>query len=264
MLYPLKSGQWLCGFAQTMGEDISLRECDPRCVLTTGNELFDYLINDWEKHSGEVLSQRDWEVICQKLRRIDHRLSAEFAQAIALRPIVPRVIYAAKPKRVRYKARVDTIEGIEERLSDVQYWTRGVKKALRILHERARLEQAQRRNKKSTRGPYERLEMELFGDPNSFMSTHEDQGLGFDASLIDGPSVDFFNLAGIDSSDGIHDAVWKDNNWQSILDQCEEAFCVEIGDEDYRSGASDTFYWVCVTNPEQLARQLREFIVSKA
>jgi len=169
-----------------------------------------------------------------------------------------------KPHRTRYRFGADTIEGIEERLSNVERWTRGPKQALGILHNRARAEQAQRRAPRALAGPHECLEVRLFGDPNSLMSEDEVQGRGFFASLVDGPSIDFFTLAGVNPSDELHDAVWAEHDWQSILGECEEAFCVEIGEQNDRPGYGDIFCWVCVENPAELARQLRKFIVSKA
>ncbi|MCX7366291.1 MAG: hypothetical protein NTV97_31365 [Alphaproteobacteria bacterium] len=263
MLYPLGRGSWLCGLAQAAGEPTGFHGPAP-ARISSGTELLNYLVAHWEQHTQEVLHPHEMEGITRDLRNVDRSLSDEFSRALSARPVPKPVMVVSPPKRIRRRHSADTIEGIEERLRDVERWTRGPKAALQLLHRTARAEQLQRQASLGTPGPYELLEVSLFGDPNQLMSNDDEQGRGFSASLMDGPLVDIFSLAGIDPSDELHDAVWGDHNWQSILDQCDEAFCVEVGEQDEQPGMSDIFYWVCVTNPAELARQLREFIVSKA
>ena len=108
------------------------------------------------------------------------------------------------------------------------------------------------------------LELSLFGDPASIMKDSEEHGQGFSASLMDRTSVDIFEIAGIPWSVELSNRVWGNHNWQSVLDECDAAFCIEVVEQDDRLMMSDSFYWVSVDDPIELVRQLREFIVLKS
>ena len=161
----------------------------------------------------------------------------------------------------QYRFGVATLEGVLERLDQVEVWNLESKNALRILHERAHAERAARSARVEELGPYERLERQLFGDPSTLLSHHEEHELGFGASLIEGPDIDLFALAGLHLSPYLQEAL-DDHNWQSILLDCYAAECMEVDEQDDLPGMSDVFYWVCVEDPVQLARQIREFVAS--
>jgi hypothetical protein len=200
------------------------------------------------------------------LLAVDRRLAVKFEIAVndsagILAPkAAPESGPTTKSMRHRHRHQADTIFGIKERLENVDHWTRGPKAAMALLHERARNECAQARGAADAPGPYRALEVQLFGDPARWMHIHEEQGLGFGASLIDGPQVDLASIAGLQLSDNASDRLVDQCSWQAILDGCSAAHCIEIGEQD-GPGVSDVFYWVSVTHPEELARQIREFIV---
>lgn len=255
-------GPWVCGLACTSGEPPNRFDGPAPMRLANGGELFHYLAEHWPKSSGERLVPGEMECLAARLCGIDRLLGEEFSRTLVTNPIAAPV--PEKPRRIRYKLRIDSLEGIRERLCEAESWVSGEKKALKLLHERARAEQSLRCGQDLPPGPHERLEIELFGDPRRMMSEDETLGCGFYASLMDGPGVCFFSLAGIHCSDRLHDAVWNDKNWHTLLDECDEASCEVVGEQDDRPGMSDVFYWVCVRDPVNLARQLREFIVSRA
>ena len=58
---------------------------------------------------------------------------------------------------------------------------------------------------------------------------HNEFGDGFSASLMDGPSVDLFKVAGLEETDQLHDAVWSKFNWRSLLGKCGSANIIEAG-----------------------------------
>ena len=133
--------------------------------------------------------------------------------------------------------------------------------AVHLLHAKASAEEdTVTRNRKS----WLKLEAELFGDPKRFMRRKRNHGLGFSASLMDGPEVNYFDIAGLPCNDTLHDAVWGESNWQSLLDSCDEALLYETGTIDEIPGRSDVYYWISVDNPRRFARQLRELIISMA
>jgi len=103
-------------------------------------------------------------------------------------------------------------------------------------------------------------ERRLFGDPSLLLSRHPDFGLGFRASLIEGPNIDLFALAGFRSAD-LQLAVQDRTNWCHLVDLCPSAKRIEVGAQD-GPGISDALYWVAVQDPVALAQELREAIVS--
>jgi len=54
----------------------------------------------------------------------------------------------------------------------------------------------------------------------NYLKTNNVYGDGFSAILLDGPSVDLFEIAYVEYSDELHDAVWEKYNWQSLEDEC--------------------------------------------
>lgn len=97
---------------------------------------------------------------------------------------------------------------------------------------------------------------------SSFLEYNDQYGDGFSASLMDGPSIDLFQVAGLECTDELWAAVWDTFNWQSLLTECGSATIIEIGDQDEMPGMSDIFYWVAVDNPEEFRCELREVMLS--
>jgi hypothetical protein len=90
-----------------------------------------------------------------------------------------------------------------------------------------------------------------------FLEPNEEYGPGFFASLIDGPSLDLFDIAGLEYSDELHDKVWGRHNWKSLLEECGSATIIETGDQDDAPGMSDIFYWITVDDEELFRSELR-------
>lgn len=143
-------------------------------------------------------------------------------------------------------------------------WNQKHFKTLRSLHEKAESETpAPARNSGSAAAlvSWRSLERRLFGDLDNCLEDNEQYGRGFGASLIDGPSIDIFRLAGLELTDELTDNLWNNVNWQSLLDACQSATVIETSETEGGPGMSDTFYWVAVDNPERFGRELREVIL---
>lgn len=106
------------------------------------------------------------------------------------------------------------------------------------------------------------LESRLFGDPASLFEEKSGYGLGFSASLIDGPYVDIFMVAGLRNTDELSDGVWGNANWLTILESCWAVSIEEQESIDEFPGQNDTFYWCEVADPRQFARELRISILT--
>ncbi len=91
---------------------------------------------------------------------------------------------------------------------------------------------------------------------------HEDYGQGFSASLVDGPSIDLFNAAGLEWTEQLDDAVWGERNWLTLLEECSSITIIEIEEYEGGPGMSDTYYWVAVDDPELFCRELKEIMLS--
>jgi len=94
------------------------------------------------------------------------------------------------------------------------------------------------------------------------LSTHKEFGPGFAASLIDGLSVDIFDLAELECTDELHDALWGERNWRSVIEEFESVTLIEIEEYEGGPGMSDTFYWVAVDDLDKFREELREIILS--
>lgn len=96
----------------------------------------------------------------------------------------------------------------------------------------------------------------------SFLEPNDEYGAGFFASLMDGPSVNLFEVAGLEYSDELHDRVWGRYNWQSLIGECGSATVIETGGQDDMPGMSDTFYWVSVDDEELFRCELRSAMLA--
>ena len=91
----------------------------------------------------------------------------------------------------------------------------------------------------------------------SFIQPNEDYGDGFSATLMDGPRADLFEIAGLEWTSDLNDAVWGNHNWKSLLEECENAEIIETGSQDHTPGMSDVFFWVVINDPEKFKSELR-------
>lgn len=89
------------------------------------------------------------------------------------------------------------------------------------------------------------------------LTSNEEYGDGFSATLMDGPCVDLFEIAGLEWTSELNDAVWGNHNWKSLLEECEGVEITETGTQDDAPGMSDVFFWVKVENPKKFKRELR-------
>jgi|GEM_PF-1775199 len=108
------------------------------------------------------------------------------------------------------------------------------------------------------------LENRLFGNPARFFQKVRGGGFRFGASLMDGPDVDVFEVAGLRSTDELHDGVWGETNWNTLLGNCPAVDVDEQYSLDEIPGQSDTYYWCEVTDPRQFARELRIALLTQA
>ena len=74
------------------------------------------------------------------------------------------------------------------------------------------------------------------------LENNSEYGPGFSASLIDGPSIDLIDAAGLDWSEDLDNAVWEKYNWLSLLGECESANVIELEEHEGGPGMSDTYY----------------------
>jgi len=94
------------------------------------------------------------------------------------------------------------------------------------------------------------------------LSIHKEFGLGFPATLIEGLTIDIFELADLEQTDELCDAVWGSRNWLSLIEECGSATLIEINEHEGGPGMSDTFYWVAVADLDSFRAELREIILS--
>jgi len=93
-----------------------------------------------------------------------------------------------------------------------------------------------------------------------FLEPNEEYGDGFSASLMDGPSVDLFEIAGFEWTSELNDAVWSNYNWKSLLEECGSVEIIETDRHDQVPGMSDVFFWVAIDDPKIFKKQLRTVI----
>ena len=267
LLFRATDGCWICGLSQVLVMSSPTSFDGPQPVrVSDGEALFDFLFREWPIALESPAAPSLWLAVRERLRVIDEQLGQGFERALK-----SRIVSRTSSSKGKSRQKADVIGScvvdlavIEERLRDIENWTSDSKNALIALHKGARQEAVARKKLGGPLGPFEQLECSLFGDPKSVMDEDDEHGQGFSASLMDGTSVDIFDIAGIECSDELHDRVWGNHNWESILGECDAAFCMEVGEQDDRPMMSDTFYWVSVDDPIELARQLREFIALRA
>lgn len=97
----------------------------------------------------------------------------------------------------------------------------------------------------------------------SFMQSNDEYGDGFSATLMDGPSVDLFDIAELEWTSELNDAVWGNHNWKSLLEECEAVEIIETGTQDDAPGMSDVFFWVAINDPEKFKIELRAAMLAE-
>ena len=105
-----------------------------------------------------------------------------------------------------------TAAQVEARLIAVDSWSKpGTQVLLKHLHRNAAKEAKatarQTADAEKTRG-WQAVEQRLFGNPARLLSIDTDYGLGFSASLMDGPEISLIDLAGLVDTAELSDAVW--------------------------------------------------------
>ena len=98
----------------------------------------------------------------------------------------------------------------------------------------------------------------------SFIQPNEDYGDGFSATLMDGPRADLFEIAGLEWTSDLNDAVWGNHNWKSLLEECENAEIIEAGSQDHTPGMSDVFFWVAIADSKKFSQELRTVMLAAA
>ena len=95
-----------------------------------------------------------------------------------------------------------------------------------------------------------------------FLESNKEYGDGFSATLMDGPSVDLFEIAGFEWTSELNDAVWGNYNWKSLLEECRSVEIIETDRHDHVPGMSDVFFWVAVDDPKNFQKELRTVITA--
>jgi hypothetical protein len=98
----------------------------------------------------------------------------------------------------------------------------------------------------------------------SFIQPNDEYGDGFSATLMDGPRADLFEIAGLEWTSDLHDAVWGNHNWRSLLEECENAEIIQTGSQDHAPGMSDVFFWVAIADPKKFSQELRTVMLAAA
>jgi hypothetical protein len=95
-----------------------------------------------------------------------------------------------------------------------------------------------------------------------FFSRHRTYGEGFRASLLDGLSVDIYDLAGVEYSDSLHDKLWAAQTWRELVERCGAEVIEAKRYERGAPGQSNVQFWVAVGDPDAFRAALREYMLS--
>ena len=96
----------------------------------------------------------------------------------------------------------------------------------------------------------------------SFLEHNEKYGDGFAASLMDGPIVDLFEIAGFEWTSELNDAVWGKYNWKSLIEECGSVNLIVTSEHDHVPGMSDVFFWVAIDDAKKFKKELRNVILA--
>jgi len=95
----------------------------------------------------------------------------------------------------------------------------------------------------------------------SFLSKNKKYGDGFSATLIDGLSINIFEISGLNYSEELSDAIWGNHNWQTLIDQCSSATIISLSEQDLVPGQSDEIFWIAIDDPIKFKQELRKVIL---
>ena len=110
--------------------------------------------------------------------------------------------------------------------------------------------------------PWTALEAMTFGNPTKLIPPNSDGSFSFRASRMDGPYPSLDEIANLPWTDELNDGVWGNANWERILDSCPSVSVEEDYTLDEIPGQSDTYFNISVSDPCQLARELRVVMLS--
>ena len=82
--------------------------------------------------------------------------------------------------------------------------------------------------------------------PTSFDKKDKKYGDRFLASLFDTPSFDLFEVADVEYSDVLSDAVWGKYNWHRFLEESGSVEFIPLKDYDLATGQSDERFWIAI------------------
>lgn len=105
------------------------------------------------------------------------------------------------------------------------------------------------------------MNQERVGDRASLLVDLDADIRGFRASLMNGPDINIFALAGFAGRDDVESAVWEETNWKGLVENCSYATLIEVGDCDEVPGQSDVFYEVQVSDELAFAAELRALML---
>ena len=97
-----------------------------------------------------------------------------------------------------------------------------------------------------------------------FIQPNDEYGDGFSATLMDGPRADLFEIAGLEWTSDLNDAVWGNHNWKSLLEECENAEIIQTDSQDQAPGMSDVFFWVAISDPKKFSQELSTVMLAAA
>ena len=153
------------------------------------------------------------------------------------------------------------LSDLERVLRGTAKWGAKQKAALKRLHRAARAERAA---DSRALGAHQRLELALFGDPRRQMMRDRELGPGFPASLIDGiVCINLCTIAGISPSEQGQEQLDAEYSWLGLIESLKSAEALKTGETE-TPRESDVFFWVSVSDPMELARELREVFVRYA
>ncbi len=213
---------------------------DADAGLRSGGEVVSSLL----EAESYLAVDLDWDVVVEQLARLDWCSAAVAANQHSVdwpkvgEASMRAVVAALSPDQVE-----QVLEGIES-------WNQpDMLPLLRHLHQKCGAGGGR------SASAWPRVEDRLFGDPTRIVDRT------FDASLMDGPSVDLLGVAGFSGNEEVADAVWASHNWRSLVEACNGVSCEVVDEHDAMPGMSDSLYRVAIEEPRAFARELRERMV---
>lgn len=236
---------------------LDLRENDPQAFARALAKIRKIACQAEFKLSRVGSSGSPWQAkvmmsaLHKKIVTIGKYVDAQFAEAAPLADAPNIAPPKAPEKTANLQALKDLLTGREE------WGSREVVEGIGLLHRAAASERA----KSGRIGRFGKLERSVFGDPKPFFRRNRGMGLGFAASLSNGPEHDLFKIAGLHRDYELKSRVWDELNWKSLLERCDGTDVVELEESDLAPCNTDVTYWVSIGEPVEFARALRETIL---